>query len=110
MPAYAHGRLAHRQHSAQQLFRKNYHKFACIVTGFDPRVSGSRVRRSTDWATTSPQSQGVTIACVCVCAQVCKGVCVSVYTGVRVYVRSCMRTSVCVCARERTCYADLRFY
>ena len=53
--AYTHGGWAHRQWvSTTFLTQKNSQIFLVLLTGFEPRSFGSRVQRSTNWATPSP--------------------------------------------------------
>ena len=47
------------------LTRKNSHIFLVLLTEFEPQVFGSRVGRSTNWATSSP------LNCQSTCIEIC---------------------------------------
>ena len=56
---YTHRGWAHQQRVSRTfLTQKNSQIFLVLLTGFKPQTFGSRVRRSTNWATPSPNLEG----------------------------------------------------
>ena len=57
---YTRGGVGHKDSESAQHFDSEKHSqfFLVLLTRFEPRVFGSQVRRSTNWATPTPRSVG----------------------------------------------------